>query len=179
MSAAIAFLLVFLIVVLVVLLFDISKKTKVVKIQKASYSNKYENINIINLPEALDQIPFNQRFEVPKKILKSYIALNYQKNKSTYNDNTWHSWQISILINVYKKNFDLFIPNPEDIFGDDVLALSDNMLKNLVNNIFVKYKKEVFISSSKDSLSKDLRWSGKEISLLLYFLSRYKEFSKG
>lgn len=134
------------------------------------------NITILTLPNEVEALSNNQVRDISRKILRIFESLEYKKNSVEYAKNSWHSWQVSILLSLYKREMELFIPNKKDVFKDDILDQSESSLKDVMGKILTKYKREVKIHLNKEILSKNRIWSGEEVSLILYFLSKYKNF---
>jgi len=47
-----------------------------------------------------------------------------------------------------------------------------------MHGILKKYKNQVDISASKDTLCKEYIWTNKDASIIFYFLANYKRYSK-
>jgi len=138
-------------------------------------SNSY-NIRVFSLPEEIEKLSNKQIRDITKKIFRVFEALDYKNSNHDYNSNTWHSWQVGLLLAMYKRDLELFIPNKEHLFKDEVIDQSESSLRDLMNKVLIKYKSEVKVTLGKERLSKNLIWSGQEVSIILYFLSRYKYF---
>lgn len=134
------------------------------------------SITILTLPLEIENLSNNQVRDISRKILRIFESLEYKKNVVEYAKFSWHSWQVSILMSLYKRDMELFIPNKGDIFKDDIVEQSESSLKELMSKLVSKYKKEVKIQLNKEVLSKNRIWSGEEVAIILCFLSRYKEF---
>lgn len=134
------------------------------------------NITVLTLPIEIENLSNNQVRDISRKILRIFESLEYKKNAVEYAKFSWHSWQVSILMSLYKREIELFIPNKSDVFRDDIVEQSESSLKELMSKLVSKYKKEVKIQLNKEILSKNRIWSGEEVAIILCFLSRYKEF---
>lgn len=184
MTNTLVFILLILIVLLLgVLLFILLKNRK-----SETVEDKYEyvkslkeqkqvldKIKMLDLPKTIENLPNNQLMDISRKIYRVYETLDYKNQTKDYYANSWHSWQFSVFLALYKKDLDLFIPNKESVFKLDILLLDEVSLKDLINKIVFKYKKEVNTSLEKDILCRNKIWSGEEISILMYFLSKYKD----
>lgn len=173
-------------ILLAVLIFVLLKK-KVSKIDDIDYDKKeYVNslksrgnlssITLLALPVEVESLSNIQVRDISRKILRIYESLDYKNNNDEYIKDSWHSWQVSILLSLYKRDMELFIPNQANIFKDEIVDQSESSLKELISKILNKYKNEVKINLNKEILSKNRIWNGEEVSIILYFLSKYKNF---
>lgn len=80
-----------------------------------------------------------------------------------------------MLLNLYKNDKDFFIPNKEKVFHKNILNLDNKSLNSFIQTILLKYKANVDIKVSKNILSDDVIWTNKEISILFYILTTYKQ----
>ena len=171
----------FLIVVLLIIVLNLNKKEPV---KKASYksANNSQRVLIsmqhIDLPKGIEKIPKEQLSGIVSKMLRVYEKLEYNQNVHDFSKAQWHTWQVSMILKMYKSGLDLFISNPDRIFPKDFLQKSDKDLRNIMNDIMVKYKRDVEIHRNRDFLSRDIRWSGRDVGIIFYFLSKYQNFSE-
>ena len=179
MGTVVAVLLILLFILLVVVLIDVSKRVIQKKQPRLAYENRYENIDIFDLPSGIEKISKMQMKEIPPKIFAVFKALDYKNERNDSKEHTWHSWQVGLLLNVYKKGLEFYIPSPEELITSEIVNLSDINLKNRMDLILKRYKKEVPIFQDKDTLCKDIRWSGEDVAVIFCFLHRYKYFPKG
>ncbi len=184
MEIVILFLLSLIVVLLIVLIVVLLKK-KNKKVEEdfdkeafiLSLKNQQKStITVLTLPLEVESLSNNQIRDISRKILRIFESLDYRNNAVEYAKTSWHSWQVSILMSLYKREMELFIPNKSEIFKDDIIEQSESSLKQLMSKLILKYKKEVKIQLNKEILSKNRIWTGEEVAILLYFLSRYKEF---
>lgn len=171
---------VLLIVLIVVLIKNKSKKDELEnnKEKDINYSkNRYmTNITLLTLPLEIESLSNSQVRDISRKVLRIFESLEYKKNSSEYVQNSWHSWQVSILLSLYKRDMELFIPNQENVFRDEIVDQSESSLKEVMGKLLNKYKKEVKTNLNKEILSKNRIWNGEEVSIILCFLSKYKNF---
>ena len=186
MDTLIVFLLTLIAVLLIVLLVVLVKNKKDSKENelkdKEEFVNllkeeRFSNINItaITLPLEIESLSDTQLRDITRKILRIFESLDYKKNSNEYKSRSWHSWQVSMLLCLYKRDMELFIPNLEATFRDEIIDQSESTLDELVKNILNRYRREVKVHLSKETLSKNRIWSGKEVSILMCFLSKYKK----
>jgi hypothetical protein len=129
------------------------------------------------LPKDIEDLSKRKLREIVHKIFDSYKIFDYKKmDLNELNKKEWHSWQVSMLLMLFKKDEEYFIVNQEEIFHDFLLNSNENDIKSFIHTILRKYKKQVDISSKKDKLCKEYIWTNKEISILFYFLANYKNF---
>ena len=183
MEIVILFLLSLIVVLLIVLIVVVLKRNnkKVDEdFDKEAYILSLKNqqnstITSLTLPMEVESLSNNQIRDISRKILRIFESLEYKRNALEYAKTSWHSWQVSILMSLYKREMELFIPNKSEIFKDDVIEQSESSLKQLMSQLILKYKKDVKTQLNKEILSKNRIWSGEEVAIILYFLSRYKE----
>ncbi len=168
-----------LIITLVILVINLNK-TKTARRVSQRYHDERQllNIHIFELPPGVEKIPRQEMFGALRSIFKVFKSLDYKKsNIADFSKQQWHSWQVGILFRFYKMEHEFPIDHPEDIFPEDILTLKDKDLRFLLNDIMVRYKRDVELDRTRDSLSRDIRWSGRDIAIIFYFLSRYKEYA--
>lgn len=131
------------------------------------------------LPEGVESISKADIRDIVRKIYDIYEVFDYRE-MSLYDldKREWHSWQVSILLMLFKYDEDLFIVDQNKIFHDVLLKADENSIKSLMNTVLKKYKNRVDIDKSKDELCKDYIWSNKEVSIIFYFLANYKRYKK-
>ncbi len=159
------------------------KKKKVAKLKnKKKVTSQDKQIQMPSslslwLPKNIEDLSKMQLRGIVHKIFASYKIFDYKKmNLNQLNKKEWHSWQVSMLLMLFKKNEEYFIINQKEIFHDFLLKSNENDIKSFMHTIIRKYKKQVDISSKKDKLCKEYIWTNKEISILFYFLANYKNF---
>lgn len=153
----------------------IINNSKKIKIDEFSYVN----IQALELPKGIESLTHEEEYAASKSIYKVFKAINYTNMEKDFLLQEWHSWQVSILIYKYKRYEEFFIYDEKEIFRKEVLELSDETLKKRMNEILLKFKDKVNVKTgTRDTLSEDIRWSAREVSIILYFLSKYKEFPK-
>ena len=148
---------------------------EVKKVQKDVEKRKF-HIASLDLPASIEKIKAADILIACKRIYDVFVTLDYQNKQSAHLEaNEWHTWQMSLLLKLYKYNRDLFIPEPKKIFHEEFLNISDDGLLILINDILRKYDSIVKISQTKDALCTEIKWSAREISIVFLFLSRYKD----
>ena len=178
---------VLIILILVILLLSMLvislNKEKIVKKEEEILSEEMHipmpNAYGLSLPPQVDNISKIELFQIVKKIFNPFKYLDY-KNKSIaeLDKKEWHSWQISILLSMYKRDEEFFITDQEEYFHSILLNANENDIKSLMTSIIKKYKNYVESNKSKDELSKNYIWSNKDASIIFYFLANYKKYSR-
>ncbi|XPV67703.1 MAG: hypothetical protein ACNI25_10290 [Halarcobacter sp.] len=174
----------FLFVVVLIVFFILLKKNKK-SVNKKSYVVKNTPIDIpmpssigLWLPKNIEDISKYNLRGIVKKVYDAYTVFDY-KNMSlnSLDKKEWHTWQVSLVLMLFKYDEEFFIPNQEEVFHDFLLKADKNSIKSLMNGILRKYKTNVDINASKDFLSKEYIWSNREISIIFYFLANYKKYN--
>jgi len=179
---------IFVLLVLVILLIAVvivllNKKTpsvkKIVKKEKVFEDIPMPNILGLFLPPKIEKLSKNELLNIVRKVFDAYKIFDYKSmDINELDKKEWHSWQISFLLMLYKKNEEFFIPNQEEIFHSFLLNANENDIKSLMTSIIKKYKNYVEPNKSKDELSKNYIWSNKDASIIFYFLANYKKYSR-
>ncbi len=165
--------------VVVAIIFIISKpKKKIIKQKiKEDISESLPNAYKLDLPKQIMKIKKLEITNIAKKIYDIFLKFKYKDFELAKLDTKeWHTWQVSILLMMYKHHKDLFIPNPKFIFHKFLLNSSEEQVKTMMKGILKKYKLQVHILHSRDILSKEFIWTSRDISVILYFLSKYKTY---
>lgn len=174
---AIVVILIFVVIILM------NKKEKVPK-KNVKKSRSVENVEMPNilglfLPPKIEKLSKSELIDITRKVYDSYKIFDYKNmNIDDLSKKEWHTWQISFLLMMFKKDEEFFIPNQKDIFHSFLLNSSENDMKNFMRSIIKKYENYVNIESSKDSLCKEHIWSNKDVSVMFYFLANYKKYKK-
>lgn len=164
------FLIIGIIVLLIVIILIIS--------QLNSGKNKKSNKNIIHskmrmddliVPKKIEEMNSYSLYQACKIITESYISLDYVNKPASFLDKIeWHSWQVSILIQFSKVDKDLVPPYDVTLFNKMILGLSKDVVEREMQKIFRKYVNHVNIEKNRDELSKEIIWTAREVSLILY-----------
>ena len=164
------FLLIGLVVLLiVVILIPTSSSSKKNKKSNKNITNSKMKINDLIFPKKIEQMNSYSLFQACKIITDSYIALDYvNKPASVLDKIEWHSWQVSILIQFSKVDKDLIPPYDITLFNKMILSLSSEVIEREMQKIFRKYVNHVNIEKNRDELSKEIIWTAREVSLILY-----------
>lgn len=173
----IALVVVILLIVLIIIL--INRKDPEITVVKKNQRVPIEMPSSIGLflPETIEKIGPREAYDIAKKVFESYKYFDYHKKNSGELDNKeWHTWQVSLILQLFKHNEELFVPNKQDVFHPFLLNSTEDDIKSLMNGIIKKYKTHAEINRTKDYLSKDYIWSTRDISIIFYFLANYKNY---
>lgn len=175
-------LVIFIVVVisLLTLLFYLLKMNKNVKKEINKDSSKNEtvsvDINTISFPKNIEKMDSNSLFKSSKAIFDSYKALSYVNNlPSSLDKIEWHTWQLSILLVFLKNKGKLLITDNNDrLFHNSILELNETQMNQDMQRIYKKYLDNVNIYKNRDDLSKDVIWSARDVSIILYKIINQK-----
>lgn len=177
------FLAVIVILLLVIILMLVSRNKPAAKKRSSSGSmNRYEKIELpkiyFQLPSKIESMGTGQLKDIGKKVFESFMVFDYKDvDLFQLDKKEWHTWQVSILLMIYKRDEELFIARPQDKFHNFLLNASENEVKGMMKSILKKYENYVNISNSRDELSKDVIWTNKDVSIIFFFLTNYKSYS--
>ena len=136
--------------------------------QKNKSISTVADLNSIEFPKNIEHMKFDSLSKATKVIFDSYKALNYvNKLPSSLDKIEWHTWQVSIILRYLKSKNKIFITN-DNIFHSVILELSESQIDLELQKIYNKYLNNVNIKKSRDDLSKDIIWSAREVSIILY-----------
>jgi len=179
---------IFVLLVLVILLIAVvivllNKKTpsvkKTVKKEKVFEDIPMPNILGLFLPPKIEKLSKNELLNIVRKVFDAYKIFDYKSmDINELDKKEWHSWQISFLLMLYKKNEEFFIPNQEEIFHSFLLNANENDMKNFMRSIVKKYDNYVNIDDMKDKLCKEHIWTNRDVSIIFYFLANYKNYKQ-
>ena len=121
------------------------------------------------VPKKIEEMNSYSLYQACKIITESYISLDYVNKPASFLDKIeWHSWQVSILIQFSKVDKDLVPPYDVTLFNKMILSLSKDVIEREMQKIFRKYVNHVNIEKNRDELSKEIIWTAREVSLILY-----------
>jgi hypothetical protein len=160
---------IFFLIVLIVI-FNLTNKNKKVSKrpnEKVS-SGEYITIKELDFHKSIKELDFQILSSACKSIFNIFRALEYvNKSPSCMDKIEWHSWQISILLFCLRNNYKFVIYDKECLIHKNILNLSEEKKRVERTKIYKKYSEKVNISENRDTLSKDLIWSAREVSLIL------------
>lgn len=144
--------------------------------QKAqAIKNLHKELVKIRLPKVIETMDHKDLRTHAEQLMKTYKALEYkEKSRKELDAIEWNSWEVSIIIMMYKNDFALFVPQYKKFFPSDIADSSVYSLEFRLHPLFEKYKKEVTLTGSEVYLKDQVIWSSFEMSVLLLFLSKYQ-----
>ena len=140
-----------------------------------------EKIEISHLPIPSKIQDFNTLtlIKASSKIFDIFKAVDYaNRSEHSLNKVEWHTWQVSILLYLLKMDYDLNVEVSKSNFHPFIYKLDKKEFIQKVDDILEKYLYDVDISQTKDELCKDMILSGREISILFFFILNKKRFLK-
>lgn len=146
-----------------------------------SKEDEKEKVNISHLPIPSKIQDFNSLMliKASRKIFDIFKAVDYaNRSEHSLNKIEWHAWQVSILLYLLKMDYDLNVEVSKNNFHPFIYKLDKKEFMQRVDDILEKYLYDVDISQTKDELCKDMILSGREISILFFFILNKKSFLK-
>ena len=134
------------------------------------------SIENLKLPSPIEKMTEFLISSIVRKVYSVFVKFEYFKmTEDELLEKQWHTWQVSMLFMLYKYNQEFYIANKEQVFHKSIYDLDLKSLDSLVHDLIIKYKNHVIATKSKDAHCKDILWSIRDVSILFYFLSRYRE----
>lgn len=134
------------------------------------------SIETLPLPKPIEEMTEFLISSICRKIYEVYVKLDYiNATEEQLLEKQWHTWQVSMLLKLYKYNQEFYIPSREHVLHKSLVSLDLKSLEGLTHDVLIKYKNSVRISQSKDDLCKDVVWTVRDVTILFCFLSKYRE----
>ena len=131
------------------------------------------------VPPSIEKMSTSMINEICRKIYDSFRTFNYQDKRVNQLDaKEWHSWQVSMLMALFKRSGELLIYDQEKNFHQFLFDADENDIKSLMTGIVKKYELYVDFNATKDELCKNYIWSSRDVSIIIFFLANYKNYSK-
>lgn len=160
-----------LLIVIIIYLLSINKNVKNNK-NKQSKANALGEFGLdkLRLPRNIEQMDADSLLKATRVIFESYKSLDYvNKAPNVLDKIEWHTWQVSILLSFLKGNNRLIGVNTnEKFFHENILDLNYSQIDQEIKRVIKKYSENVNIQQDRDSLSKDVIWSVRDVSIILY-----------
>jgi hypothetical protein len=160
-----------LLIVIIIYLLSINKNIKNNRNQQSKSKNITEfALEKIELPRNIEQMNADSLLKATRVIFDSFKSLDYaSKGQNILDKIEWHTWQVSILLNFLKGNNRLIgVSTNEKIFHENILDLDYSQIGQEIKRVIKKYSENVNIQKDRDSLSKDVIWSVRDVSIILY-----------
>ena len=155
-------------VAVLVYLLSINKNIKKSTVKKSATPLMYVDISNMQFPKNIESMNSDALFKAIKVIFDSYKALDYvNKLPSSLDKIEWHTWQVSIILRYLKSKNKIFISS-DNLFHKVIEDLSESQIQQELEKICRKYFNNVNIYRSRDDLSKDVIWTAREVSIILY-----------
>ncbi|MGA1932686.1 hypothetical protein ACH5BF_08205 [Arcobacter sp. YIC-464] len=174
---------IFLVLILIsFLVYFIVKKNSNCSSQTSKIEEKpKDKVDISHLPIPSKVQDFNSLMlmKASSKIFDIFKAVDYaNRSEHGLNKIEWHAWQVSILLYLLKMDYNLNVEVSKENFHPFIYRMKKEELLTKFDEILEKYLYEVDISQTKDELCKDMLLSGREISILFFFILNKKSFLK-
>lgn len=152
------------------------KNGKIIDYDSSKIQIRNPNISSLKIPKKIIEMDFFLLQKDCKNLFDNFKALSYnKKDKIDLSLVEWNNWEILLLMGLIKADKDIFISNPQEVFHSSIVELSKAKLTTEINKIFEKSNK-IDNNLPNDILKNQINWSIKEISIVFYYLSRYKFF---
>ena len=164
------------VILLLVILFNINNESKNSKKSSSINTNISPVLVVKNimLPIKISQMDYFSLSKAAKQVFESFKALDYVNKPSSKLDKIeWHTWQVSLLMAMFKSNKGFFVPNDDSLFHELILNSNKDLIVQSTQKIIDKYNNNIDVNKSRDELSHDIIWSSKEVSILFYYMSKY------
>lgn len=144
---------------------------------KSSVVSSLPSIKAVEFPINIEKLASDELYHITNKIYESYRYFDYKNMElEDLEKKEWHTWQISILLKVYKMGDDYYIGNKDEVFHNSLLNASEEKINLMMDRIIKHYVNSVDIYAGKDKLSREYKWSNMDVSVIFYFLSNYKDY---
>ena len=167
MNIVLISILIIIVLLLIVLIYLLNTNKDTKNSEVKSNTNPEIKMKELSFPKNIEQMDRASIIQASKVIIDSYKALDYpSKSPNALDRIEWHTWQVSILLYFLKTQNNLFIN--EKVFQKTILDLSSNNKEQEMQKILKKYMNNINIQKDRDSLSKDIIWNAKEVSIILF-----------
>lgn len=164
-----------LLIVLIYLLMNDKKNIEKPNIKVNTPSLKIIKLDEMRFPKNIESMNINALSQACRVILDSYRALDYaNKLPSAMDKIEWHTWQVSLLLYFLKTKNRLSIYNSDRFFHITILELSEEHRKHDIQRILNKYWNNANIEKDRDTLSRDVIWTARDVSIILYEILKEK-----
>ncbi|MGE0050021.1 MAG: hypothetical protein AB7S49_00725 [Arcobacter sp.] len=158
-----------LLIILIYLLMNNENSTNPTNKKEMVQSIKIVKLEEIKFPKNVEKMNINALSKACRVILDSYRALDYvSKLPSAMDKIEWHTWQVSILLHFLKTDGKLTVSNSDNFFHITILELRDELRKQDMQRILNKYLNNANIEKDRDTLSRDVIWTARDVSIILY-----------
>ena len=165
-----------LLICIILVTFLIIRNNSNKKVQEATSDETFISHGILdfdslNFPQKIEEMDSHLLFQACYKVFESFRALDYvHKSDHQLDKIEWHSWQVSLLLCLLKKDRNFFIPNHEKLFNKQILECTDEQVSEHMLKILRKYEQSVQTDKTRDDLSNDIIWTSLEVSFIFYYM---------
>lgn len=140
--------------------------------EKTTTLGKKHSISSLGLPMEIENMTRDQLRKSVRDDINTFHSVNYTalSKDELIAAKEWHTWQVCIMLKLYKMGDKLFISNKEEIFPVAIKELSKNGLEQVIRTMILNLKKRANLNAKKSFLQKDAKWSAMEVGCLLYFI---------
>ncbi len=147
-----------------------------IRLKKRVFDPEKVSIEDVQLPKIISDLGDKLVSNMIKEEISAYRSLGYKdKSLGALEVNTYHSFQIGVILKYLQLDHDLFIPNKNEIFPSFVKDYTFESLQVKVFDIIDLYDKIAPKDPSKQNLIDHIKWSPLDATYLLYYLTVYKE----
>jgi competence protein ComGC len=160
-----------LLIVIIIYLLSINRNIQNTKNRQSITKNMSEfALDNIELPRNIERMDADSLLKATRVIVDSFKSLDYaSKGPNVLDKIEWHTWQVSILLSFLKGNNRLIgVSTNEKLFHENILDLDYSQMDQEIQRVIKKYSQNVNIQQDRDSLSKDVIWSVRDVSIILY-----------
>lgn len=137
------------------------------------YKSRGKVVDLKNLvlPIKIKELNSHTLFQSCVSVYDSFKALDYNKKAERKLDVLeWHNWQVSMLLALMKEHKNIFIPQPNKVFHQMILEMSEEQLESEFKRILIKYENSTDFRKSREDLREQIIWSAREVSIIFYFM---------
>lgn len=172
-----------LLLIIIVLYLIFSRKINTVKKEEIINVEKKQKekikISELPIPSKIESFSTSTLLKASTKIFDIFKAIDYaNRSEHSLNKIEWHSWQVSILLQLLKTNYNLNVEVSKNNFHPFLYRMNKEEFLRQVDEILEKYVCEVNVKRTKDELCKDMLLSGREVSILFFLILNKKSLLK-
>lgn len=126
----------------------------------------------LDFPKEVDEMSRDSLRKAVKNDIHTFFSVGYSSftKDQLIAAREWHTWQVSMMLQLYKMGDKIFVSEKENIFPEAIKELNKNSLEKVIHSMILNYKKRANVNAKKEILAKDAKWSAMEVGCLLYFL---------
>ncbi len=151
------------------------------RVSKNAYHFDKKDPHNIKFPLNIDKIKDDTMHGIITKMVEKYRGLNYKNfNRDQLEEHKdWNDLQILLLLEFYKHDWTIEIPDEEEFFPHFLFTYNPKPLKEKIDHIVSYCYDHIEKNSSKDKLESSFSWSALDVSYLLhYFVITHPEYEE-